>query len=70
MKHLLPDEITWRVDKVGYEPPQNKWLAAKKVVDSTNDAFEVLKNRHVIDKNAKLEDRYKWPVLMSAFLYK
>jgi asparagine synthase (glutamine-hydrolysing) len=23
---IVPDDITWRKDKVGYEPPQEKWL--------------------------------------------
>ena len=23
---IVPDDITWRKDKVGYEPPQGKWL--------------------------------------------
>ncbi|HWY12494.1 MAG TPA: asparagine synthase (glutamine-hydrolyzing) [Bacteroidia bacterium] len=70
MKDILPEEITWRVDKIGYEPPQKKWLATKKVVDSTNDAFELLKSKHILDKNAIMEDHHKWPVLMCAYLFK
>jgi asparagine synthase (glutamine-hydrolysing) len=70
MKTILPDEITWRVDKIGYEPPQKKWLAAQKVVDSTNDAIQLLKSKHIIDKNAIIEEHHKWPVLMSAYLFK
>lgn len=70
MKTILPEEITWRVDKVGYEPPQKKWLAAQKVVDSTNDAIELLKNKHIIDKNAVIEEHHKWPMLMSAYLFR
>ncbi len=26
MKNILPESITWRTDKIGYEPPQNKWI--------------------------------------------
>jgi asparagine synthase (glutamine-hydrolysing) len=26
MSALLPEEITWRKDKIGYEPPQNDWI--------------------------------------------
>ena len=26
MQEILPKEITWRKDKIGYEPPQNKWI--------------------------------------------
>lgn len=27
MKDVLPTEITWRVDKIGYEPPQKDWMS-------------------------------------------
>lgn len=70
MKDLLPHEITWRVDKIGYEPPQSKWLASKKVIDRTNDAFELLKSKRILSKNAVMADHHKWPVLMSAYLFK
>src|SRR6185503_11721071 len=26
MEKMLPGEITWRKDKVGFEPPQEKWI--------------------------------------------
>jgi len=26
MKQQLPSEIVWRNDKVGFEPPQKKWM--------------------------------------------
>jgi asparagine synthase (glutamine-hydrolysing) len=26
MKEQLPAEIVWRKDKVGFEPPQKKWM--------------------------------------------
>ena len=26
MEGIVPDNITWRKDKIGYEPPQEKWL--------------------------------------------
>lgn len=26
MENILPEDICWRVDKIGYEPPQNDWL--------------------------------------------
>ena len=28
MENILPQEIAWRVDKIGYEPPQKEWLAS------------------------------------------
>jgi asparagine synthase (glutamine-hydrolysing) len=26
METLLPGEIVWRKDKIGYEPPQKQWM--------------------------------------------
>jgi asparagine synthase (glutamine-hydrolysing) len=26
MEQRLPPEITWRKGKIGFEPPQNKWM--------------------------------------------
>ena len=41
---LLPKEVVWRVEKVGFEPPQTEWLsrisnngAKKAVVEFLND---------------------------------
>lgn len=70
MKNLLPEEVAWRVDKVGYEPPQAKWMKNEKVVERTQDAFSLLQSRHIIDRKANLEEHYKWPVLTAAYLFK
>ena len=59
MKDILPNEITWRVDKVGYEPPQTNWLRHKKISELTMHAFEKLQAKNIIHKNAKLSDNYK-----------
>jgi asparagine synthase (glutamine-hydrolysing) len=36
MKTLLPNEVTWRKDKIGYEPPQNDWIKNLKILNSSN----------------------------------
>jgi asparagine synthase (glutamine-hydrolysing) len=33
MNNTLPESICWRVDKIGYEPPQNSWLSDSKWQD-------------------------------------
>jgi asparagine synthase (glutamine-hydrolysing) len=38
---VLPKEITWRKEKVGFEPPQNEWL---KDFNSTNWKEIMMKN--------------------------
>ena len=31
--NLLPETITWRTDKIGFEPPQQQWLQQKQLID-------------------------------------
>jgi asparagine synthase (glutamine-hydrolysing) len=42
----LPTEIAWRKDKIGYEPPQKKWMESEAVKET------ILKNRKkLVDNN-------------------
>jgi asparagine synthase (glutamine-hydrolysing) len=70
MKEILPPEIAWRVDKVGYEPPQAQWMKSKKVAELTNDSFQALKNKKILHRSAELRADKQWPVLVSAFLFR
>jgi asparagine synthase (glutamine-hydrolysing) len=80
MKNKLPDEIVWRRDKTGFEPPQQEWLsneniqelvinAKQKLVDEKILKPEVLL-KPVIAKPAHERDNYDWRYLSSAFLFK
>ncbi|HRG94247.1 MAG TPA: asparagine synthetase B family protein, partial [Chitinophagaceae bacterium] len=42
MKNILPDSITWRTDKVGFEPPQQQWMEDKNVTEAIRAAKEKL----------------------------
>lgn len=70
MKSLLPTEITWRIDKIGFEPPQVKWLKNKRLIEQTCDSFEVLKKNKIVHENAALTEDRKWQILMSTYLFK
>ena len=48
MEDLLPPEITWRKDKIGYEPPQDEWLATPHFKDYLNEAISYLKKEKII----------------------
>lgn len=55
MGNILPAEITWRVDKVAYETPQETWLnnikdsrGSSKIKQYLSD-FDVLKNGYTIE---------------------
>ncbi|MBP6386954.1 MAG: asparagine synthase (glutamine-hydrolyzing), partial [Pseudarcicella sp.] len=54
----LPKEITWRVDKIGYEPPQSDWMQKVSIDDKK-------KNYHFIEQEKKLSDSQKWKVFVS-----
>jgi asparagine synthase (glutamine-hydrolysing) len=63
MKNIMPNEITWRVNKVGYEPPQSKWLQNKRISNLANDAFSALKDKRIIDQSSMLKEDQIWTVL-------
>jgi asparagine synthase (glutamine-hydrolysing) len=47
---LLPESITWRKEKIGYEPPQKNWMAQNEFRDMVLSGREVLVNHHFLDK--------------------
>jgi asparagine synthase (glutamine-hydrolysing) len=52
MSKKLPDEIVWRKDKVGYEPPQKNWMEDHAVQDYIHEAKKKLANAGILTKNA------------------
>jgi asparagine synthase (glutamine-hydrolysing) len=48
---ILPPEITWRTDKIGYEPPQKKWMQNTQMRDKVSDAVKKLKAEGVVTAN-------------------
>lgn len=75
---VLPKEITWRVDKVGYEPPQQQWLKSGKLNEKLVHAVEKLASRNMLGKKAadslkdkelnQLEQSKAWKLIMSGYL--
>ncbi len=45
----LPAEITWRKDKVGFEPPQMKWMQNKDVEESIMEGKKKLVDQKILD---------------------
>lgn len=79
MDQKLPAEITWRKDKVGYEPPQKLWMenpvlqeyiqeAKRKLVDKGVLQSKVL-NKKIIPKEAAAANNFDWRYLCAAQLY-
>jgi asparagine synthase (glutamine-hydrolysing) len=50
METILPEKITWRKDKIGFEPPQDEWMATNSFKDYLNEAILHLKKEKIIAK--------------------
>lgn len=48
---LLPAEICWRKDKIGYETPQAKWMANKKVKEKMIAELETISQQGIINQS-------------------
>ena len=80
MKNILPDSITWRTDKVGFEPPQKQWMEDKNVTEAIRAAKEKLIHEkilkpEVLDKNIRPLAAHEagnddWRYLSAALLFK
>jgi asparagine synthase (glutamine-hydrolysing) len=72
---ILPKEIGWRTDKIGYEPPQKSWMESGamkgKLIESKNKLIE---NKIINIKNENFSaseattNSFSWNLLMSANL--
>ena len=49
-KELLPPEIAWRKDKIGYEPPQQQWLQEPEMKDLVHFSKEKLYKAGIISR--------------------
>lgn len=76
MDKQLPDAITWRTDKVGYEPPQKKWMENPLLADYVHEARKKLVNAHILKPTvlhkgiqsspAHAADNYDWRYMCAA----
>lgn len=53
MQDVLPPEITWRRDKLGFQAPQIDWLKSPKVRAIVEDGRRNLESHHILKKNVK-----------------
>ncbi|MBL7742917.1 MAG: asparagine synthase (glutamine-hydrolyzing) [Chitinophagaceae bacterium] len=77
MKDRLPQDIVWRKDKVGFEPPQKEWMKDTRVQDMIHEARRKLVNEKILKPGVLTKpasasssheaDTYDWRYLASAF---
>jgi asparagine synthase (glutamine-hydrolysing) len=76
MDKKLPDEIVWRSEKIGFEPPQKSWMEDKAVQDYIHEAKKKLVKAGILTKNvvdkkieplsAHADKNYDWRYLCAA----
>jgi asparagine synthase (glutamine-hydrolysing) len=62
MNNKLPDEVIWRKDKIGYEPPQKKWESDTFYREKIANSKNILKKAGIIS-NPREEHHWKYLVL-------
>ena len=69
MSPILPASICWRVDKIGYEPPQKNWLESdlfeKKIQQSASD-LNIHRDEKEVSGNIFTKD---WRLLMASYYF-
>jgi asparagine synthase (glutamine-hydrolysing) len=76
VKNILPENITWRKGKIGYEPPQKKWMENNKIREMIIESKKKLVDKKILDtsvlqlninaKNAHDADNFDWRYLCAA----
>jgi asparagine synthase (glutamine-hydrolysing) len=80
MEEKLPKEITWRKDKIGFEPPQKIWMEDSSVQEAIQEAKRTLVKENILDKTvldkkiipkpAHAADNFDWRYLSAAYSFR
>lgn len=78
MDKKLPDEIVWRKEKIGFEPPQKQWMQNTALQEYMHESKRKLVNAGILNKkvldkkiepkDAYMEKNYDWRYLCAAQL--
>ncbi len=63
---LLPQEIAYRIDKIGCEPPQQRWMSNRDIREKLSFIVNDMKNKNYLNKKFDLirNNDNLWQVLM------
>lgn len=59
---ILPSEIAWKSDKIGYEPPEKRWLASGLMKDEVEKAYKILGRKRITSSHNDTD----WRVLIAS----
>jgi asparagine synthase (glutamine-hydrolysing) len=65
VENSIPRDIAWRKDKLGYTPPEDKWMKDKYVNELIRDGVSILKNKKYIEQ---FNENKKWQYLIASLL--
>lgn len=66
MDRILPKSICWRIDKIGYEPPQKKWIESEKFKTEIETARKTLDIKSINEIDNKSVFTQEWRLLMAS----
>jgi asparagine synthase (glutamine-hydrolysing) len=80
IENLLPEEIVWRKDKIGFEPPQKQWMKNDLVQERIQQSKKILIEKNILDKNvlkkpvipsdASAADNKDWRYWSASYLFR
>ena len=59
-ENILPAEIAWRKDKIGFETPQNKWMSNKKTTELIRDVKTNLVKEKLLCEKSLASTNHDW----------
>ena len=65
-ENILPEQICWRKDKVGFETPQEKWMNHPDMQGRIKDSAALLRKEKIVNGKPGISD---WKLLMAAKLF-
>jgi asparagine synthase (glutamine-hydrolysing) len=60
---IIPHDITWRKEKVGYEPPHNQWMNTPLMKERWNEAVRWLVSEKILEENGIKKNKI-WEYIM------
>ena len=66
MDGIVPDAIRLRKDKLGFQPPEDRWLANPSIQERAAESFQSLKARGIVTAEAQVSNpQVAWKMLMA-----